>query len=102
MPFFAVLGFDHPPHMMGERDANRAAHRAYVKGNDQMIRLAGAMTDGKGNQSGSLYVFEADNAEQVRAWTSKEPFCNGGVYKDLHIVELVLGYSKLPQMNWPG
>jgi len=102
MPFFAVIGFDHPPHSMALRDQFRPQHRAYVKGNDQQLRFAAAMLDGKGNQCGTVLFFEADSAQQVRQWTSEEPFCNSGVYKDLHIVQIHPGFNKIPTIDWPG
>ena len=83
MPLYAVIGFDHSPHQMTLRDQVRPAHRAVVKQNDQMIRFATAMLDGEGNQRGSIYFFEADSADTVRAWLAQEPFCIAGVYDDL-------------------
>jgi len=102
MPYFAVIGFDHPPHNMKRRDEIRTEHRAFVKGNDGMIRLASAMLDGAGNQAGSLYIFEADHIDQVRAWADKEPFCQGDVYKDLRIVEVGVAVNQIPHVDWPA
>ena len=100
MPLFAVIGLDHPPHAMPQRDAVRAEHRAYVKTNDGQIRLAAAMVDGDANQCGSLYLFEAEDEGQVREWLAHEPFVTGGVYKDLVVRELHLAHQLLPRKEW--
>ena len=101
MPMFAVIGFDHPPHNMPERDRLRPEHRAFVKANDSMIRLASAMLTPNGEQCGSVYIFEADSIDQVRDWTTREPFCQGDVYKNVHIVEVGVAVNQIPQMDWP-
>jgi uncharacterized protein YciI len=101
MPFYAVVGFDHPPHSMPLRDRTRPAHRAFVLKNDQMIRFATAMLDADGNQKGSIYVFEADDISAVRAWTADEPFCRAGVYRDLQIVEIDPALNRFPIIQWP-
>lgn len=102
MPFYAVIGFDHSPHQMNLRDQVRPAHRAFVKENDRMIRFATAMLDGKGNQHGSIYIFEADSVEAVRQWLAQEPFCTAGVYKDLEVVEISPACNRLPRFEWPA
>ena len=101
MPLYAVIGFDHPPHNMALRERVRPAHRAFVLENDQLIRFATAMLDGEGNQKGSIYFFEADNAETVKEWLAIEPFCKAGVYKDIHIVEISPALNRLALMGWP-
>ncbi|HEY0649496.1 YciI family protein [Phenylobacterium sp.] len=102
MPFYAVVGLDHPPHSMALRDRVRPAHRAFVLQHDQMIRFATAMLDADGHQQGSIYVFEADDIDPVRAWTAEEPFCQAGVYRDLRVVEIAPALSRLPIIEWPA
>lgn len=99
MPYFAVIGFDHPPHQMELRDKFRAEHRAYAEANGGTTRLAGALYDGQGNQCGTLKIFEAESADEVRNWYANEPFMNNGVYKELHIIEWKLARNELPQTN---
>lgn len=101
MPFYAVIGFDHPPHQMKLRDHVRSAHSAYVKENDRMIRFATAMLDAQGNQNGSIYIFEAESMERVREWIAMEPFCTAGVYNDLHVEEISPACNRLPRFEWP-
>lgn len=101
MPHFLVIGFDHSPHSMAARDAARPEHRAYVVTNDDGIRVAGAMTDGAGNQCGSLYSFEAESADEVRRWLEAEPFYRTGVYETLRIVEWNPALNRLDKTEWP-
>jgi uncharacterized protein YciI len=101
MPYFAFMGFDHPPHSMPLRDKLRAEHRAYVKEHDQTMRFAGALYDNQGNQCGSLMIFETDNAAQVWDWFHDEPFFKGGVYKDSHVIEWRLAFNQFELTGWP-
>jgi uncharacterized protein YciI len=102
MPLFMVVGLDHPPHSMALREKLRDAHRGYVLERTDPIRFAGATVDAEGNQSGSLYVFEADRIETVRAWFAAEPFAAGGVYASLEIRPLRLAYNQFDKVAWPG
>jgi uncharacterized protein YciI len=100
MPQFAVIGLDHPPHGMKKRDAVRTAHRAYVKNNAAPIAFVGPMLDADGNQTGSLYIFEATDEQEIRDWLKDEPFFQTGVYERVIIQRFFLGYSRL-QQDWP-
>jgi uncharacterized protein YciI len=85
---------------MDQRNTFRAAHRSYVIGNDQPIMLAGAFLDGI-DQCGSLYIFEAQDEEQVRQWLEKEPFVRNGIYRDLFIRRFEPGLSRMALHEWP-
>lgn len=100
MAYFIVVGLDHPPHSMALREAHRAHHRDHVLTNDADIWLAGAVVDDDGNQAGSVYVFEADNADQVRDWLAQEPFVKEGVYRDLHVLRWTPVLNRLPPADW--
>jgi uncharacterized protein YciI len=100
MPLFVVIGLDHPPHSMGRRDAVRTEHRAYVKSEDDQIRLAAAMLTHDDQQCGSLYIFEAEDEAQVRKWLANEPFVNSDVYKEVVVRRLHLAHNLLGGCNW--
>ena len=85
---------------MARRDAVRTPHRTYVKAQDELIKLAGAMVDEDDNQCGSLYLFEARDEQQVRDWLSKEPFVQGDVYRDIVVRRINLAHCLLPQTDW--
>lgn len=102
MPLFAVVGIDLPPNALLLREAHRAAHRAYVLAQDGPIQLAGAMYDEQGSQCGSLLVFDAPDADSVRAWVEQEPFRRNGVYGQFIVVEWRPVLNRLPAMpEWP-
>jgi uncharacterized protein YciI len=99
---FAVMGIDYPPHSMGLRDSVRSEHRDYYLQHDGgAIQFAGALYDDEGNQKGSLIIFEAESAEQVKAWFADEPFFKSGVYKDFHIIEWRQALNRLERTEWP-
>jgi uncharacterized protein YciI len=100
MSVFLFIGHDHPPHSMARRDAVRAEHRAYVLDHDAMIRFAGAMVDGQGNQCGTVIAFEAADAAQVRQWVEDEPFHRHGVYARTEVVEWRLAFNRFDRMDW--
>ncbi len=102
MPHFAAIGFDHPPHAMALRDKFRREHRRYVLANDANILMTGAMTDGKGNQCGTIYVFAAESAEDVWGWLRAEPFHAGGVYASMHVVEWTPALNRFGLIDWPA
>ncbi|GIL01829.1 MAG: hypothetical protein BroJett030_17280 [Alphaproteobacteria bacterium] len=101
MKHFAAIGFDHPPHAMARRDALRAEHRRYVLRNDGNLLMTGAMTDGNGNQCGTIYVFRADRAEDVWTWLKAEPFHAGGVYATMRVVEWTPALNRFDRIEWP-
>jgi uncharacterized protein YciI len=102
MPLFAVVGIDSPPNATLLREAHRAAHRTHVLAHDGPIQLAGAMYDDQGNQCGSLLVFDAPDAESVRAWFENEPFYRNGVYGQFVVVEWRPVLNRLRALpDWP-
>lgn len=100
MPYYAVIGFDPAPHNMAQRDLHRPDHSAYVLEHDEMIGLAAAMVDGRGNQCGTLYIFEAESEAQVASWVAAEPFCTKDVYDQLKIVQLGIALNRLEPFDW--
>jgi len=92
VPLYAMVGFDHP-NAVANREPIRAAHRAYVRANMRMLRLAGAFDNDKGEQIGSLLVFEADDEKTVWDWVEAEPFYRSGIYKqcEVRFWKLVIG-----------
>lgn len=101
MPLFAAICLDHPPHSGDKRDEFRDSHRAYVRANDAPIRLVGPLLDENGNQCASMYIFEAEAAQDVRDWLAAEPFVGNGVYRDVIVQEFFLGKNALPVQDWP-
>lgn len=102
MPLFIAVGFDHPPHSMALREKLRDQHRRYVLERADPIRFAGPTVDGAGNQSGTLYIFEAEAIETVQAWLAAEPFVANGVYAAMEVRPWRLAYNQFDRVAWPG
>ncbi len=87
-----MVGYDHP-NAAADREPIRDAHRAYVRANLQKLRLAGAFNNDKGEQIGTMLVFEADDEKTVWDWIKAEPFYRGGIYQqcEVRLWNLVIG-----------
>jgi uncharacterized protein YciI len=96
MQLFVVIGLDDRPGSIQKRNENRPAHGAYVRANDAPIRLVGPMFDDDGEINGSLYIFEAGSADEIRAWLEPEPFHRAGVYRELIIRPFEVRRNQLP------
>ena len=100
MPLFAAIGLDHPPHSMDKRLAARTEHRSYVLANEGDIALVGVLLDDEQNQCGSLFIFEAENEQQVRDWFAREPFFEAGVYRELVVRRIELAKNRIAERGW--
>jgi uncharacterized protein YciI len=61
------------------RMATRDAHFAYAK-ETACVRLGGPFLDSKGDMSGSMIIFEADNLDAARAWHANDPYVKAGLF----------------------
>lgn len=101
MPLFIVIGLDKPAGSAELREQLRPVHRRYVVDHAQPIRFAGPTLDANGTQTGSIYIFEMDTAEAVRAWLAVEPFHAGGVYGSVEVRPFYLAYNEFGVVPWP-
>jgi uncharacterized protein YciI len=76
-----VLICEDKPASLDLRLANRENHLAYVDTKKAAIRLAGPMLsdDGEG-MVGSLFIIEADSAEDVKALNAEDPYTLAGLF----------------------
>jgi uncharacterized protein YciI len=102
MPLYAVIGLDRP-NSTSLRDQERAAHRDFSRAHVDITRIAGALWDSDGNQCGTLKIFEAESADQLRAIYADEPFFKAGVYESIHIIEWRIAYydNAFPAIPYP-
>lgn len=89
MPIYAVFALD-VPGGVAIRAANKPEHAAYFSRDVSALRLAGALVDDDDAQCGSLYLIDAQNPEEIRAWLKTEPYCREGVYEQLVIRRITL------------
>ena len=77
---FALICED-KPESLELRLANREKHLAYVDTLSERIRLAGPMLsdDGEG-MVGSLFIIEADSADEIAAINAEDPYTLAGLF----------------------
>lgn len=69
------------PDSQSLRLATRDEHLAYVGNRAEPIRLAGPLLDDDGERMvGSLFLIEADDADQVRAFNEADPYTRAGLW----------------------
>lgn len=61
------------------RMATREAHFAYAR-ESGCVRLGGPFLDSKGDMSGSLIIFEAENLVAARQWHANDPYVKAGLF----------------------
>lgn len=61
------------------RMATREAHFAYAR-KSGCVRLGGPFLDSKGDMSGSLIIFEAENLVAARQWHANDPYVKAGLF----------------------
>ena len=75
------------PNSLPLRDANRAAHRAYLRSGVIQIIQAGPLcaSDTDDTNVASFFIVEADNRERVVAFHEDDPFTKVGLYGEVRI-----------------
>jgi uncharacterized protein YciI len=67
------------------RIATREAHLAYVRGNLTNVKVAGPMMNEAGEMAGSMFIFEADDIDVVRAFNAADPYTQAGLFERVEI-----------------
>ena|SRR6218665_969909 len=74
------------------REALRAAHRAYLTERRDQVILSGPLQSDDGSDSwGSMFLIQADSAEQARAFSAQEPFTQAGLYEQVSVTRVLKG-----------
>jgi uncharacterized protein len=79
---YALICTDKPGHL-SVRQANRAAHVAYLK--ETTVEMAGPFLDNAGDMCGSLVVIEAETRDAAEAWAANDPYAKAGLFSDVRI-----------------
>lgn len=101
MALFVAIALDKDARSAALREELRRAHRRYVVDHTAPIRFAGPTLASDGTQTGSVYIFDMDTADAVRAWFADEPFHAGGVYGSLEVRPFYVAYNDLDPVAWP-
>lgn len=67
------------------RMATREAHLAYVRANLAQVKIAGPMMSESGEMAGSMFIFEADDIANVRAFNAADPYTQAGLFERVEI-----------------
>ncbi|MEM9303412.1 MAG: YciI family protein [Pseudomonadota bacterium] len=81
---FLIRCYDGPD-SAGPREAHLAAHLAWVKANQDPLRVAGPVLDADGAMVGSCYVIEADDLAAARTWFEGDPYAAAGFWERVDI-----------------
>jgi len=88
MPYFHVLGRDHPGEPQ-RRQAARADHLALAErlaGEGKLIH-AGALLDDEGGMAGSVLIYNVANRAELDALLETEPYLVHDVFREVTITE---------------
>lgn len=76
-----VLLCQDKPDSQSIRLATRDAHLAYVGHHGERVKLAGPLLSDDGEQmAGSLFIIEADSADDVRAFHDADPYTRADLW----------------------
>ena len=96
MPFYAFIGTD-GPRGAELRKLHRPAHleRLEKLADAGRVRHAGPLLDDDGAPSGSVIVFEADDAAAAREIAAGDPYVTAGIFErhEVHETKVVRGRS---------
>ncbi len=81
---FAVICHDKPGHLE-TRQANRAAHLAYIE-HTGIVKMAGPMLEA-GQMCGSLIILETDSLDAAQAWVADDPYGAAGLFDGVTVTE---------------
>jgi uncharacterized protein YciI len=84
MALFVLSCLDKPD-ALELRMATREAHLAYVRENIARIKAAGPLLDEAEQMAGSMFVFEAENAAEVEAFSAADPYRTAGLFKSVTV-----------------
>lgn len=80
---FALIALDKPG-ALAVRQANRAAHLAYVE-ETGCVQLAGPFLNDAGEMTGSLLVLDLPDMAAAEAWAAEDPYARAGLFESVTI-----------------
>lgn len=81
---YAVICRDKPGHLP-VRQANRAAHLAYIEATG-IVEMAGPFLE-DGQMVGSLVILETDSLAAAGAWAAGDPYALAGLFESATVTE---------------
>ena len=85
MALFHILAHDREGALQTRLD-NRAAHLDWAKSQGERVKLAGPIFAPDGETFiGSVFIVEAGNIEEVKAWQSHDPYVKASLFDRVEI-----------------
>ena len=89
MPAFVVKCLDGEG-ALALRPDNRPAHLTYMESLGPKLLLAGPLLNEDDTPKGSLFIYEADTAEDARALAENDPFSKMGIFEKIEVTKFKL------------
>ena len=80
-----------------ERDAQLAAHKAFLRSGRLRILQSGPIFDADGRQAGALVVAEVPDLATMQAICAEDPFALNGIYDRTVFMEWRLTLGQVPE-----
>ena len=92
MPHFIFTGIDRKDGL-DARMAAREAHLAYVRGQPEVVVLAGPLLDDDGKMVGSVLILDLPDMAAARDFVANDPYGQAGVFgtSDLRHWNITIG-----------
>lgn len=68
------------------RLANREAHVAYLKENNDIVQQAGPLLNDAGEMCGSLIILEVENLGDAHDWAAGDPYALAGLFRSVTLI----------------
>lgn len=67
------------------RERHLKAQREFMAAHDENYRVAGPLTNARGEFVGSLLIIEAEDEAAARATVNDDPYLTGGVWQSIRV-----------------
>ena len=73
------------PNSLNDRMKVIDEHRTYLSTNPIKTLISGPLTDKEGNMSGSFFMVEADNEEEIKVFQRNDPIFKANIWDEIII-----------------
>ena len=80
-----ILVCNDKPDSLPLRMATREAHLAYVREQIGQVKLAGPLSDAKGEMAGSFFILDVADIEAARAFNAADPYAKAGLFGQVQV-----------------
>jgi uncharacterized protein YciI len=84
MPMFILYCLDKPG-SLDVRMANREAHLVYARGQTDIVKLGGPISNGAGEMAGSMLLLDLPDLAAAEAFAANDPYTKAGLFERVEI-----------------